>query len=79
MQRELGATRSSLAAIGRKRLRILSGRSMSLGHCSRRSPTNRVGHAYLFTGARGVGKTSAARILAKALNCVAGADAHALQ
>ena len=30
--------------------------------------TNRVGHAYLFTGARGVGKTSAARIFAKALN-----------
>jgi DNA polymerase-3 subunit gamma/tau len=34
--------------------------------------SNRVGHAYLFTGARGVGKTSAARILAKALNCVEG-------
>jgi DNA polymerase III subunit gamma/tau len=34
--------------------------------------TGRVGHAYLFTGARGVGKTSAARILAKALNCVHG-------
>ena len=34
--------------------------------------TNRVGHAYLFTGARGVGKTSTARILAKALNCVNG-------
>jgi DNA polymerase-3 subunit gamma/tau len=33
---------------------------------------NRVGHAYLFTGARGVGKTSAARILAKALNCARG-------
>ena len=29
----------------------------------------RVAHAYLFTGARGVGKTSMARILAKALNC----------
>jgi len=34
--------------------------------------TDRVGHAYLFTGARGVGKTSAARILAKALCCVNG-------
>jgi len=33
---------------------------------------NRVGHAYLFTGARGVGKTSAARIFAKALNCESG-------
>ncbi|HRX83140.1 MAG TPA: DNA polymerase III subunit gamma/tau, partial [Pirellulaceae bacterium] len=34
--------------------------------------TNRVGHAYLFTGARGVGKTSTARIFAKALNCAKG-------
>ena len=31
--------------------------------------TDRVAHAYLFSGARGVGKTSVARILAKALNC----------
>jgi DNA polymerase-3 subunit gamma/tau len=34
--------------------------------------TSRVGHAYLFTGARGVGKTSTARIFAKCLNCVIG-------
>ncbi|MCW8893867.1 MAG: DNA polymerase III subunit gamma/tau [Deltaproteobacteria bacterium] len=33
---------------------------------------DRVHHAFLFTGARGVGKTSAARIFAKALNCLNG-------
>ena len=38
--------------------------------------SGRVGHAYLFTGARGVGKTSAARIFAKALECVSGPAAE---
>ena len=33
---------------------------------------NRIAHAYLFTGPRGVGKTSLARIIAKAMNCVGG-------
>ena len=38
--------------------------------------SGRIGHAYLFTGARGVGKTSAARIYAKALNCETGPAAE---
>jgi DNA polymerase III subunit gamma/tau len=37
---------------------------------------DRVAHAYIFSGARGVGKTTAARILAKAMNCAQGPTAE---
>ncbi|HEY2945768.1 MAG TPA: DNA polymerase III subunit gamma/tau [Vicinamibacteria bacterium] len=37
--------------------------------------SGRIGHAFLLSGARGVGKTTTARILAKALNCVNGPTA----
>ena len=53
-------------------LEEISGQShvtRTLGNALR---SGRLHHAFLFTGARGVGKTTAARALARALNCVSG-------
>ena len=36
--------------------------------------TDRIGHAYLFCGTRGTGKTSVAKIMAKAVNCESPVD-----
>ena len=60
------------AAIARRLFAELVGQEHVAKALANAIGSNRVGHAYLFTGARGVGKTSAARILAKALNCQAG-------
>ncbi|MEG2765515.1 MAG: DNA polymerase III subunit gamma/tau [Acidaminococcaceae bacterium] len=55
------------ALVGQEHIRTALTNALTLG---------KIAHAYLFTGPRGTGKTSTARILAKALNCEQGPTAH---
>ncbi|MBI2444019.1 MAG: DNA polymerase III subunit gamma/tau [Candidatus Magasanikbacteria bacterium] len=47
----------------------LTGQEVAVTTITNQLATNRVAHAYLFSGPRGVGKTTLARLLAKAVNC----------
>jgi len=53
----------------------LAGQEFVVSTLSSSIGSGRIAHAYLFSGPRGVGKTSAARILARALNCEKGPTA----
>ena len=50
----------------------LRGQDHVTGPLSQALRSGRINHAYLFSGPRGCGKTSSARILARSLNCVQG-------
>ena len=59
-----------------RRFAELTGQEHVLRALSNALSTGRVHHAFLFTGTRGVGKTTIARIFAKCLNCEAGVGAE---
>ncbi|HSL69000.1 MAG TPA: hypothetical protein VK864_02100, partial [Longimicrobiales bacterium] len=66
----MSATRTALARLYRPRKFAEMATQAHVSETLKSAVANqRVAHAYLFTGPRGVGKTTAARVLAMALNC----------
>ena len=76
-----GSNRRALPALSLARFRRAGRAGADRAHAAQRArPTGRLAHAYLFCGPRGTGKTSTARLLAKAVNCLApDRTARALQ
>ena len=72
-------TRSSPASGARSGSTRWSASRASRRRCATRSPSGRLAQAFVFAGARGVGKTTTARILARALNCDTGTDRRAVR
>jgi DNA polymerase III subunit gamma/tau len=72
----MGLVRMNYTVIARrwrpKRLEDVVGQSHIVTTVKNSIKFGRIPHAYLFTGPRGVGKTSLARIIAKAVNCIDG-------